>query len=191
MHSEEKKISLLKYFQNKRWEIMGERGNVFPDDFATSTLANKQFKVFLDAQLKDNFISKKSSVTKQTINLTVRMFSERPYQLTAGNVSADKIPLAFIKENGYLDIRKQGGGLSKDYIENNLEKDIALHSLTDVGRYGGVPTGAGTSLIIELPSFIYEDLGKEKVLSIIHKYLAGGIYPCLREYNADRSILGV
>lgn len=186
--------NILSYYKNINWfnpydikssyESITEDAdfNIFKDK-AISKISNLLSYIPLYSTSE----SKAKSIVEIEIENTICIYpNESMFSIRHDtSVSIDEIPLFLIDEDlNTFDARVFGGGVTKEYIkEQPYGQKIA--SITDIATYNGMPTQAGSSILIKLPEDIYTKYTEKYLLSVIKKYIAAGTNVSIIKYDSS------
>lgn len=107
-----------------------------------------------------------------------------PYVIdSVANPTANQIPLSLIDNSDITDMRQLGGGLTDDYLKQNMHKDKKIYNMSDIGNADGYPLAIGSTIVIEIPDAVFSQFSEQKVYEIINKYKAVGVNCLLANYT--------
>lgn len=95
----------------------------------------------------------------------------------------------------WLDIRRRGGGIREDSIEDAKAQQPEVNWYWDIGRWDGIPYPHNSTFMVEVPVDILEDAGGrfqvDEVRDIIERHVALGTYPVARAYGVEIEVSGM
>jgi len=100
-----------------------------------------------------------------------------------------------IEDITWLDVRRRGGGIRQDLIDDAKLRQPEVSWYWDIGRWDGIPYPHNANFMVEVPASVLEDAGGrfqvDQVRDVIERHVAFGTYPVAKAYGIDIEVSGM